>query len=153
MRHHNKRCDDLRVALQRGHCSNGNHSIKIGEGVVQKNVHCQGCPDSLRCFLVGKTIDVQEAMQKNYPCVDDRRYLLFHYHGACCITFDRKTKKVNDHGYWGYSVTTSRSIRWYLEALFYHGFIDAQQTVEDAIKFFKKRPSQSGDKRLAWFQC
>lgn len=152
MRSHNKRCDDLRVALSRGHCSNGNHMIKIGEGVIQKNDWCQGCPESLRCFLVGKTIDVQEALQKAYPCIDDKRYILFHYHGACCITFDCKTKQINDHGYWGYSVTTSRSIRWYLEALFYHGFIDAQQTVEDAIAYFKKRkPDVHG--RWEWFQC
>lgn len=125
--------------------------IKTGAGVLQRNDWCQRCPDSLRCFLVGKTIDVNEAIAKHYPCVEQRQYIFFHYHGACCLTFDQKLKRVNDWGYWGYSITTSRSIRWYLEALLYHDFIDSQQTVEDAIKYFKKRRPSNGE--WEWFQC
>lgn len=155
MRETNKRCHDLRHALDKGSYSNGNHMINTGAGLIQDAVRCQNCPDNFRCFLAGKTIDPYDAIHKNYPCVDERRYIQFHYHGSCCITFDRRQKRVNDWGYWGYSVTTSRSIRWYLEALLYEGFIDSSQTVEDAIKFFKKRRTiiGSGDPTVEWFQC
>ena len=150
----NKRCDDLKVALLRGECSNGNHRIKTGEGVLQRDTWCQPCPDSLRCFLVGRTIDVHEAIAKKYPCVNDRKYIFFYYHGACCLTFDRDGCRVNDWGYWGYSITTSRAIRWYLVALRWHGFINHQDTIEAAVKFFKQkdrgRDAQGG---AAWFQC
>jgi hypothetical protein len=153
MRRPNKRCDDLAVALSRGQCGNGNHRIKTGEGVLQRDTWCQPCPDSLRCFLVGRTVDIQEAIAKKYPCVATRRFILFYYHGSCCLTFDTQTKRVNDWGFWGYSITTSRSIRWYLEALLWHNYIDMQQTVEDAIKFFKKDRIRGTNEQLRWFQC
>lgn len=153
-RERNKRCSDLRVALQRGRCTNGNHTIVAGEGILQRAEWCQACPDSMRCFLVGNTVDVQEAVDKKYPCIQQQRYIFFKYHGACCLTFDQQTQRLNDWGYWGYSVTTSRSIRWYVEALVDSNLIPPDRA-EPAIEFFKKRRHDvgcnSGD--IPWFQC
>jgi hypothetical protein len=145
-RRSNKRCDDLHVALAQGHCSNGNHRITAGEGITHGE-WCQTCEDSLRCFLAGKMIDVQEAVNKKRPCVQQAQFIYFYYHNALCLTFDKQRRRVNDWGYWGYSVTTSRSIRWYIEALAYHDFIP-YDTVEPAITFFKKRNDTE-----TWFQC
>jgi hypothetical protein len=148
----NARCRDLKQALDKGKFRNRNHLIKVSPEIVQQNAWCQTCPESMNCFLAGKTIDLDRALQKGYPCVSHQGYIFFSYHDSCVLTFARAPLRVNDWGYWGYSVTTSRSIRWYLDALAHHGFI-TPKSVEAAIEFFKKRRASapSGDLTLEWF--
>lgn len=148
----NARCEDLRKALTSGTYKNKNHYISVAPGVQKDAAWCQSCPDGLRCFLVGKSIDIREAVTKQYPCVKQQKYILFRYHGAACLVFDTDANKMNDWGYWGYSITTSRAIRWYVEALADNGFIQPNQ-VEPALTFFKARANNaySGDAGLPWY--
>lgn len=79
---------------------------------------------------------------------------MFKYHGSLCLTFDVTQNRVNDWGYWGYSVTTSRAIRWYVEALADHHYIAFSQ-IEEIINFFKKRKDRVGcnEAGIPWCQC
>lgn len=150
----NKRVDDLRKALAVGAHSNGNHTIIAGDGLKQDAKWCRDCPVNMRCFLIGQKIDIAMASANRYPCVRQAKTLIFKYHGATCLVFDVLENRVNDWGYWGYSVTTSRAIRWYVEALVELDYIEFGRS-EEIINFFKKRKDSVGcnDAAIPWYPC
>lgn len=134
----NKRVDDLRVAMSNssGEQRNGNHRTVVNPGTPIPDVTlCHDCSRMLYCITKGVSLpDTPER-----PCTQVGLVFKFHYHDSCCLTFTTRPKQITDHGMWGYSVTTSRSIRWYLEALYYHHYLDSQETVNELCKTFKKR--------------
>lgn len=74
------------------------------------------------------------------PCWEEQRFVEFYYHGSCCLVYDVQTGAVSDLGMYGYSVTTTRSIRWYLEAVadnYANGLTG--ECISEIMKFFKKR--------------
>lgn len=149
MRRHNKRIDDLEKAMRKpnGIHSNGNHTVRIIDGLRDfdpVDASCKACEHNLAC-MADKRPHESTLHTGGLPCVVQHGAIVFSYHGSDCLRFRTHTKEVTDHGMWGYSVTTSRAIRWYLEALFYFGHIDSQARVEELITLFKKRTLQNND--------
>lgn len=121
---------------------NGNHRIAITAGRrAPAPDQCKGCPNHLACFA-GRQ---DEALRRDgewmlRPCHNERRFVEFYYHGSCCLVYDIQTGAVSDLGMYGYSVTTTRSIRWYLEAVadnFANGLTGDR--IGEIMTFFKKR--------------
>jgi len=140
MRNSNARVEDLRAALtcQNGIWNNGNHCTQVSPGVRTPDVSmCHECPRMLYCINLGTT----QPDTPDRPCTQIGLIFKFSYHGTVCLTYTTRPRQVTDHGYWGYSVTTSRAIRWYLEALMHHRYLDSQETVNQLCKTFKKRHS------------
>lgn len=74
------------------------------------------------------------------PCWEEQRFVEFYYHGSCCLVYDTQTGAVSDLGMYGYSVTTTRAIRWYLEAVadnYANGLTGDR--IGEIMKHFKKR--------------
>jgi len=136
----NKRSDDFRraAANKNGKFRNRNHTIKFFDGCRPPNFSsCKHCELALRC-AAGKRVTVPEARDHQRECYTGRRYIDFSYHGSICLRYDIFTGKMSDLGMWGYSETTSRAIRWYVEALVDNGYI-APKHLEPALKWFKKK--------------
>lgn len=124
---------------------NGNHFITVDDsGPEFPDMHrCNNCDRKLACLAMGQVTEVP--IPNTAPCVVSGRTIRFYYHDTLCLSFNIMNKLVTDHGYWGYSVTTSRSIRWYLEALFSHGYIDSGYDVDRLCKLFKKRSGKEAE--------
>lgn len=140
----NKRISDLKRAEENdnGCYVNGNHSVDLIKGCYPPTRYtCSGCELSMKCLLAGHQITHEEARKENRGCYTRRRFVIFRYHGSTCLQLDRHLDTLQDFGYWGYSVTTSRAIRWYLEALAERGYI-APMHIEPAIKHFKQRKAK-----------
>jgi hypothetical protein len=149
MRRHNKRIDDLEKAMRKpnGIHSNGNHTVRIIDGLRDfdpARESCKQCEHNLSC-LADKRPHESILHTSQLPCVVEEGAIVFSYHGTDYLKFQTHTKQITDYGYWGFTVTTSRSIRWYLEALFYFGHLDSQATVEELITTFKKRTLKEGE--------
>ena len=148
-----QRNKELRTALEKGRASNGNHSIELEEGIVKKPSYCRLCPMWSSCYIGDKTPTLTEAHAQKYACIKENK-LTFRYHGSKVLVFDMHQHRLNDFGFWGYSMSTSRSITWYLHALEDTGLI-APIMRNDAAAFFRKRKDKmnSDDKNAAWYQC
>jgi hypothetical protein len=151
------RTKDLRQARNSAHgsCTNGNHRTEIDEPLWPQAGYpdmqrCQGCALWLLCNTAGEPkppselfgsphvdISLEQEIAK-YPCLRFTKRIRFYYHGTCCIELDVRNRKITDHHKYGYSVTTSRAIRWYLEALNDEGYLASRTQVDTLIKAFKK---------------
>ncbi|MHC4621184.1 MAG: hypothetical protein ACYTEQ_25840 [Planctomycetota bacterium] len=143
----NKRIDDLKEALEKGKKRNGNHFITCTGGLEFPDMErCKDCDLNLGCLAVGHVPHMtSHGVSRHRPCLIHGPAIRFYYHDSLCLSFSQFSKLVTDHGMWGYSVTTSRSIRWYLEALRYEGLICSQVRVDELCKQFKNRPSEEAD--------
>lgn len=138
------RSDDLKALLRSGkhEKSNGNHRIELTRG--QRDPHitlCQECELALRC-LGGKPIDAWQAHQEKRRCSyeQDQTIINFYYHGTCCLTLDLTNRRLTDQGQYGRSVTTTCSIRAYLNAV-YDNFSHLNipySRIDEIMKTFKK---------------
>jgi hypothetical protein len=148
------RTRDLRKALhsQNGHCRNGNHQVTVDEPLWPQSgfpdlQKCATCELLLACNSAGDAQppdhlfssqgSATEAEIAKYPCLRYTRRIRFYYHRTCCIEVDVNARELIDHGTYGYSVTTSRAIRWYLQALRDEGYLSSSR-VEELLKIFKK---------------
>lgn len=141
----NARSRDLARLLSQTKCSevlNGNHRIAITSGRQAPFPDlCKNCPNHLACFAGHQ----DEALRRDgewmlRPCWEERRFVEFYYHGSCCLIYDMLTGAVSDLGMYGYSVTTTRSIRWYLEAVaenFNTRLVNGR--IGEIMQLFKKR--------------
>ena len=115
----NPRSADLAEMLRRGrtHYTNKNHSIDLLYGLRDPDtLLCHGCPLSLAC-LSGQRNDAHILHSVPvYPCETADSLVKFTYHISVCFTVDLTNKRVTDHGMYGFSVSTSRAIRQYLDA-------------------------------------
>jgi hypothetical protein len=148
MRSSNKRVDDFKAALANGKKRNGNHFITVSEEGPEfpDELLCKDCDRILACLALKQASgDVVLDQTCVRPCLTQGRTARFYYHDTLCLSFNMMNNLVTDHGYWGYSVTTSRSIRWYLEALYYEGYIDSQASVDRLCKLFKTRSYEEAD--------
>jgi len=138
----NRRIDDLAEALIKGEKQNGNHRIVCTPGPFYPDMErCAPCDRSLGCLALGRVLfDKAQPLTAKRPCIADGPTIHFYYHGTLCLSC--ASHIVTDHGMWGHSVTTSRSIRWYLEALFSQGYIDSRTRVDELCHHFKKRPAE-----------
>ena len=128
--------------------TNGNHRIAREGGAIEPNATmCQPCSQSLYCFLAGKDLDFRQKEKDRTPCYREIKFIRFYYHGTCCLSYDMHKKTVCDHGKWGYSVTTSRSISWYLEALHdnFHDVWLGPDRAQELKKAFKKWKQGDGE--------
>jgi hypothetical protein len=106
-------------------------------------VKCNGCDRKLACLAMDQVTDVP--IPSTSPCIVEGRMIRFYYHDTLCLSFNMMSKLVTDHGYWGYSMTTSRSIGWYLEALFECGFINTMHDVNRLRKLFRNREGKEAE--------
>lgn len=147
----NKRIDDLHEALATGSKRNGNHLIRLREGPHFPDAErCADCNLNLSCLAIGhiptRSVSTPQPLNiQSRPCIAYGETIEFFYHDSLCLSFNTMSKVVTDHGMWGYSVTTSRSIRWYLEALYYEQYIGSQTHVDELCKLFKKRTYEEAD--------
>lgn len=149
----NKRIDDLKEALRNGKKRNRNHYIVCTGGPEFPDMErCKDCDLNLSCLAKGHvphaTMHGTHDLSAQRPCIAQGATIRFYYHDTLCLSYNQMSKLVTDHGMWGYSVTTSRSIRWYLEALFHEGFIDSQARINELCKTFKVRPHEEADQWL-----
>lgn len=140
MRWHSKRSQDLHEALRNGgHKSNGNHRIEIIDGLASPRVElCQDCNLNLRCLASGQ-ISKERAFREERACCRDWNLINFYYHSSCCLTFNQATRKITDHNMYGFSVTTSSSIRKYVNALWENfSYLHLSYSrIDEIIKAFK----------------
>lgn len=106
-------------------------------------IRCAECDRKLACLAMDCVTQVP--IPNTAPCLTQGKTIRFYYHDTLVLSFNMMNKLVTDHGYWGYSVTTSRSIRWYLEALLYEDFINTRFDVDRLCKLFKQRPSEEAN--------
>lgn len=134
----NARASDMRRALEKGEHHNKNHRVVVTPTMEPSTEWCPSCPESMRCFLADRRIPVQQAIDNKYPCMLRERQVLCFYHDSLILGFNSHTNIVNDYGFWGYSITTNRAIRWYVEALADNDMIPLG-AVEPAINYFRRR--------------
>ena len=101
----------------------------------------------MKCLLAGKQLNPPSAERLKKHCYTRRRFVQFSYHHSVCLQFDLVSKEMTDNGYWGHSVTTSRAIRWYIEALAARQYIPHHH-VEKAISFFRKARKEGRDAQV-----
>lgn len=138
------RSDDLSVLLRSGKTEkrNGNHRVELAKGQHDPEItFCQDCELALRC-LSGKPIDAWQAHQEKRRCSyeQDQTIVNFYYHGTCCLTLDLTNRRLTDNGQYGRSVTTTCSIRSYLNAVFDNfSHLNLSSTrIDEIMKIFKK---------------
>ena len=141
---HTPRTRDLEKALraQNGTCKNGNHLTEVTPGVKafdSESTACQMCSLSFRCMY--QQVDLSLVIEKGLPCIRAQGVIKFRYHGTICLTFDVANNRITDHGYWGYSITTTRAIGWYVNALSDLRFIN-NRDVRQIIEQLRKRAKQ-----------
>jgi hypothetical protein len=148
-----RRIAELRTALDKGSVADGNHAIEIDTGVVQHESYCRHCPMSVSCYLGGEIVTFAEAAKMDYACVK-KKTILFRYHGATVLKFDVSAKTLDDSGYWGYSVSTSRALGWYIQALVELDLVPPNKA-HAAVAFFRGRKDQVNHRTndLPVFQC
>lgn len=139
----NARSDDLERAIHSSthRYTNGNHRTEIKDtqrAFDPTQETCKHCLLSVRCF--GQQVDLTWALENKCGCVTQKTRIEFYYHESLCLTYECPQNRITDHNMWGYSVTTSRSIGWYLDALVDHGFINEEQPAE-LKRLFKQRSS------------
>lgn len=129
------RTNDLKQALTCGLKINGNHRTEvITRTPPPLEEACPVCPLRLVCTSVGPE-------RNRHPGRHCQTVITakFFYHGTCCLTFDERERTLDDHGYWGYSITTSRAIRWYVQALWDNDLLYDVKDVERSLLYFRKR--------------
>jgi hypothetical protein len=138
------RSDDLAQLLRSGKDAkhNGNHRVTISAGIKDPGILlCQGCELALRC-LSGPQISAWQAHDEQRRCAQDqeRTIVKFYYHGTCCLTLDLANRRLTDEGQYGRSVTTTCSIRAYLNAVFSNfSHLNLSYTrIDEIMKIFKK---------------
>lgn len=148
-----RRLAEFDRAMNHGHAACGNHTLKVEESVIQQAWYCSTCPMSASCYFGGQIVDFSTASKAGYPCVQNKN-VAFMYHGATVLVFDFHKRTLNDNGYYGYSVSTSRALSWYIAVLVERDFI-APSKAHAAIAFFRGRKDnvRSNDKTLPPFQC
>ncbi len=149
----NKRIDDLARALRTGEdVHNKNHTTMIRDGTRAFDAthpDCIHCELNLVC-LSGKEINWFTANTYKRACATGRCLIQFQYHATVCLTYDRMQNRVTDHWQYGRSVTTSRSIRWYLEALQENNVIPYSVDIDALLKIFRTRPEETWE---GWVPC
>jgi hypothetical protein len=91
-----------------------------------------------------------EAEIAKYPCLRYTRRIRFYYHGTCILTYDVQSQRVTDHGTYGWSVTTSRALRWDLGALCDESYISPQRR-EEIYKEMRKNQQGRTDPNAPWY--
>jgi len=139
----NIRSDDLNRAMHSAthRYVNGNHCIEIKEAqraFDPTQETCKHCSLSARCF--GHQVGLTLALKNKCGCIAQKARIEFRYHESLCLAYECSQNRITDEGMWGYTVTTTRSISWYLDALVDHGFINEEQPAK-LKKLFKKRNS------------
>jgi hypothetical protein len=122
----------------------GNHSITWEDAFNDPSPHrCKTCLNHLACFSGRQEEAIQrhrkEKKLTDLPCYNPHRFLVFTYHSSICLVYDTLTHAITDNHLWGYTSSTSRAIRWYLNALADH-FPEAKltaATIEEFITCFK----------------
>jgi hypothetical protein len=99
---------------------------------------CANCELNLDC-LRGKEINAHTAHLDRRACAIDNNLIHFQYHATVCLTYDCTQQRITDHGQYGRSVSTSRAIRWYLEALQENSIIPYHVDTGALVKTFKDR--------------
>ena len=149
MRNFKRRREDLAKALKKcTSVTNNNHNISFSFGLERPDWElCTGCPHGLECNSGADHISVghcridgerhgphpymgwdpiQYGELKDLPCCappDKGGAILFEYHGSICTSFDRAGRRFTDMMMWGHSITTTRAIRWYIDALAWNSII------------------------------
>ena len=155
------RTRQLRTALSRGRCSDGNHRIEVADGWGHRPGYpdmtlCASCDLMLACTVQDKpqTPPIYNAQfppspqtADNTPLPDDIRdcqrksqRIRFFYHDTCCLEIDIEVHMITDHGTSGWSVTTGRAISWYLDALVDCGYVALNQ--RDRIRTLIRKNGQ-----------
>jgi len=149
----NARIGDLAKALRTGKdVHNKNHTTMVRDGTRAFDAahsDCVHCELNLVC-LGGKEINWFTANADKRACATGRCLIQFQYHATVCLTYDRMRNRVTDHWQHGRSVTTSRSIRWYLEALQENDVIPYGVDINEVLKVFKMRSEEKGE---GWIPC
>jgi len=162
------RTRDLRQALRsrKGECKNGNHRTEIDDPIVPVPGYpdlqkCEGCELLLKCNSSGvagppwQSSRDREAPDNQpleyYRCLRETKRIRFYFHGTCCVELDIKAQRVTDHSTYGWSVSTGRAIRWYLEALDDENYIGSRDRVYELIKLFRKHGRGSYFDDAPWY--
>lgn len=133
------RAQELGIALEEGRARKGNHNVEVTRALLPSDPDlCKPCPSNFQCYLRGVQVSFKKAAQMYAPCVRHQAHIKFFYHSSCCITYDIALGRITDHGYWGYSPTTSRAIGAYLGALWEHDFLPSGHVVDFLKICFKK---------------
>jgi hypothetical protein len=149
----NRRIDDLRKTLRTGRdVHNKNHTTVIRNGVrAFDGAHpgCINCELNLVC-LSGRPVDHFQAHYDKRSCAVQNTVIQFQYYTTVCLSYDITQQHITDHWQYGRSVSTSRAIRWYIEALKENDVIPYGFDENELIKTFRDRPQVQGE---GWLSC
>jgi len=149
----NKRIDDLARALRTGKDTfNKNHTTMVRDGVRAFDAAhpgCVNCELNLVC-MSGRAVDPHQAHYDKRSCAVENTVIHFQYHATVCLTYDITQQRITDHWKYGLSVTTTRSIRWYIEALKENDIIPYGFDTDALMKTFKMRTEGKGE---GWIPC
>lgn len=157
-RSHNRSVDLAKLLSMRSRSKtrvvNGNHIVELAYSFAPPSFElCNGCKYALQC-LSSEQMDTHTILNEHMPCVYPMQDVKFYYHETVCLVFNKVNVRVHDDFMYGYSVTTSKNIRYYLEALednFEYLKLNRYK-IETIIKIFRadkeKRVNRVFSKRL-----